>query len=177
MQTARGKTLTGASARPHESWKPGDPPVHRVHGDHGGHEDHGVHGVHENHGVREVHKDHGVREAHEDHGVHGVHEDHRMQEGQPVRPRRTGLLLAIAAGIFAIDLATKTIVVATLSDRQPVRLLGGLLTLRVLRNSGAAFSIGTSMTAVFTLIAVAVIISILRTSRRLRSLPWAMTLG
>src|SRR5260370_22472872 len=33
------------------------------------------------------------------------------------------------------------------------------------------------MTAVFTLIAVAVIISILRTSRRLRSLPWAMTLG
>jgi signal peptidase II len=30
---------------------------------------------------------------------------------------------------------------------------------------------------VFTLIAVAVIISILRTSRRLRSLPWAMTLG
>jgi signal peptidase II len=88
-----------------------------------------------------------------------------------------GVLVAVAAGIFAVDLITKTIVVATLSHRQPVRLLGGLLTLRVLRNSGAAFSIGTSMTVVFTLIAVAVIISILRTARRLYSLPWAITLG
>jgi signal peptidase II len=95
----------------------------------------------------------------------------------PGRPRRIGLLLAVAATVFVVDLAAKAIVVATLSHRPPVRLLGGLLTLRVLRNSGAAFSIGTSMTAVFTLIAVAVIISILRTSRRLRSLPWAITLG
>jgi signal peptidase II len=52
-----------------------------------------------------------------------------------------------------------------------------VLTLVVLRNSGAAFSIGTSMTVVFTLIAVGVILFILRTSRRLRSLPWAVTLG
>ena len=52
-----------------------------------------------------------------------------------------------------------------------------MLTLQVLRNSGAAFSIGTSMTIVFTLIAVGVIFFILRTSRQLRSLPWAVTLG
>jgi signal peptidase II len=56
-------------------------------------------------------------------------------------------------------------------------MLDGLLTLQVLRNSGAAFSIGTSMTVVFTLIAVGVVIFILRTSRQLRSLPWAVTLG
>ncbi len=67
--------------------------------------------------------------------------------------------------------------VATLSDRAPVRLLGGLLTLRELRNSGAAFSIGTSVTVVFTLIALGVIVAILRTARRLRSVPWAVTLG
>jgi signal peptidase II len=100
-----------------------------------------------------------------------------LQPDLPGRPRRIRLLLAVAAGIFGADLVTKTIVVATLSDRAPVRLLGGLLTLRVLRNSGAAFSIGTSMTAVFTLIAVVVIVSILRTARRLRSLAWAVTLG
>ncbi len=99
------------------------------------------------------------------------------QPDLPGRPRRIRLLLAVAAGIFGADLVTKTIVVATLSDRAPVRLLGGLLTLRVLRNSGAAFSIGTSMTAVFTLIAVVVIVSILRTARRLRSVAWAVTLG
>ncbi len=79
--------------------------------------------------------------------------------------------------MFVADLVSKTIVVATLSHRPPVRLLDGLLTLRVLRNSGAAFSIGTSMTVVFSLIAVGVIIAILRTARRLRSLPWAITLG
>ena len=66
---------------------------------------------------------------------------------------------------------------ATLPPPDRVRLLDGLLTLQVLRNSGAAFSIGTSMTIVFTLIAVGVIFFILRTSRRLRSLPWAVTLG
>src|ERR1022692_4652349 len=99
------------------------------------------------------------------------------QPDLPGRPRRISLLLAVAAGIFGADLVTKTIVVATLSDRAPVRLLGGLLTLRVLRNSGAAFSIGTSMTAVFTLIAVVVIVSILRTARHLSSLAWAVTLG
>ena len=110
-------------------------------------------------------------------GAPGAHGDPGAQGGHLGRPRRNGILLAVAVTIFVVDLATKTIVVATLSNRQPVRLLGGLLTLRVLRNSGAAFSIGTSMTFVFTLIAVAVIISILRTSRRLRSLPWAITLG
>jgi signal peptidase II len=100
-----------------------------------------------------------------------------VQPVQPGRPRRIGILVAVATGIFVADLITKTVVVATLSHRPPVQILGGLLTLRVLRNSGAAFSIGTSMTVVFTLIAVAVIIAILRTARRLYSLPWAITLG
>jgi signal peptidase II len=72
---------------------------------------------------------------------------------------------------------SKIIVVATLSHRPLVHVVDGVLTLLVLRNSGAAFSIGTSMTVVFTLIAVGVIFFILRTSRRLRSLPWAVTLG
>ncbi len=105
------------------------------------------------------------------------HGNHGPQEDPPPRPRRIGLLLTVAVLAFTIDLISKTIVVATLSHRPPVRLLDGLLTLRMLRNSGAAFSIGTSLTVVFTLIAVTVIISILRTSRRLRSLPWAITLG
>jgi len=71
---------------------------------------------------------------------------------------------------------SKIIVVATLSHRE-IKVVPGVLTLLVLRNSGAAFSIGPSMTVVFTLIAVGVIFFILRTSRQLRSLPWAVTLG
>jgi signal peptidase II len=87
------------------------------------------------------------------------------------------ILFVIAAAVLALDITSKAIVVATLSDRAPVRLLGGLLTLRESRNSGAAFSIGTSMTVVFTLIAVGVIVFIVRTSRRIYSLPWAVALG
>jgi signal peptidase II len=83
----------------------------------------------------------------------------------------------VAVTVFVADLISKTLIVATLSHQSPVRLLGGLLTLRVLRNSGAAFSIGTSMTVVFSLIAVGVIFAILRSARRLRSIPWAVTLG
>jgi len=79
--------------------------------------------------------------------------------------------------VLAADIASKVIVVATLSDRAPIRLLGGLLTLRLTRNPGAAFSIGTSMTIVFTAIAVGVIIFIVRSARRIYSLSWAVALG
>jgi len=82
-----------------------------------------------------------------------------------------------AVTVLALDIGSKAAVVAHLSDQPPVRLLGGFLSLLVSRNPGAAFSIGTSMTLVFSAIAVAVIITILRTSRRIRSVPWALTLG
>jgi signal peptidase II len=87
------------------------------------------------------------------------------------------VLLAVASAALLADVISKTIVVSTLSGHTPVRLLGGLLTLQVLRNSGAAFNIGTSMTVLFTLIAAGVVVFILRTARKLRSLPWAVTLG
>lgn len=88
------------------------------------------------------------------------------------------MLLAVAASVLTTDIITKVVVVATLSDRAPVRLLDGLLTLRVTRNPGAAFSIGgPPVTAVFALIAVGVIVFILRTSRRIHSVAWAVTLG
>ena len=108
------------------------------------------------------------------------------EAGQPSRraavaglasePRRISVLLAVAVVVLALDIAAKVTVVAKLSGG-PLRLLGGFLTLRVSRNPGAAFSIGTSQTILFTAIAVGVIIFILRASRRIRSLPWAVALG
>jgi signal peptidase II len=95
----------------------------------------------------------------------------------PVRPRRLGLLLAVAVFVIAADVITKAIVVARMPTHPPIRLLGGLLTITLTRNGGAAFSIGTSMTIVFTAIALGVIIYILRAARNLRSVGWAITLG
>lgn len=90
--------------------------------------------------------------------------------------RRIGVLLAIAVTVLTLDVVTKVIVVANLANRQ-IRLLGGFLTLLESRNPGAAFSLGTGLTVVYSLIAITVIVVILRTSRRIRSLPWAVTLG
>ena len=96
---------------------------------------------------------------------------------QPRRPRRVGLLFAIAVAVFAADVITKIIAVATLTPEHEVKVIGTLLTLDLVRNSGAAFSFGPGMTIVFTLIAVGVIFFIVRTSRRLYSMAWAVTLG
>ena len=79
--------------------------------------------------------------------------------------------------VLAADVVSKSIVVARMPGHAPIRLLGGLLTITLTRNGGAAFSIGTSMTIVFTAIAVGVIVYILRAARNLRSIGWAITLG
>jgi len=91
--------------------------------------------------------------------------------------RRIGALLAVAVAIIGLDIASKATVVATLTNRAPIRLLGGFLKLRVDRNPGAAFSFAPGLTILFSLIAIAVIVVILRSSRRIRSLAWAITLG
>jgi signal peptidase II len=93
------------------------------------------------------------------------------------RRRRVAVLAAVAAAALLADQLTKVAVVARLEGRQPIEVLGGLTTLRVTRNAGAAFSIGTGMTWVFTLIALGVVVAIVRTARDLRSLPWAISLG
>jgi signal peptidase II len=96
----------------------------------------------------------------------------------PVRRRsKARLLLALAAVVLALDVTTKLLVVATLSDREPLRLLGGAVYLTEARNTGAAFSMAEGATVVFTLIAVAVAVVIVRTARRLYSTAWAVALA
>jgi lipoprotein signal peptidase len=101
--------------------------------------------------------------------------------GAPLRRRRVGVLIGVALFVLAVDIATKVAVVATLSNRAPIRLLGGFLKLTLSRNPGAAFSLGASFgwaaTVVYSAIAIGVIILILRISQRIRSVAWAVTLG
>ena len=100
-------------------------------------------------------------------------------EPTPASPRRprTLLLVGLATGILALDLVTKLTVVATLSDRPPLRLLGGALYLTEARNTGAAFSFAEGATVVFSLIAAVVVVVIVRAARRLFSTGWAVALG
>ncbi|WP_231618788.1 signal peptidase II [Nonomuraea sp. SBT364] len=83
----------------------------------------------------------------------------------------------MAAVLYVSDLVTKTVVLRTLEGEPPLVVIPGVLQFRVIFNSGAAFSIGTGMTFIFTFIAAGVVIAIIRTARKLRSMPWAITLG
>jgi signal peptidase II len=97
---------------------------------------------------------------------------------QPAGHGKVRLVLVLALIVLTADIISKSIVVATLTGRPNVHLLGGFLQLTETRNPGAAFSIGgPSTTILFTAIAVGVIAFILRTSRRIRSTAWAITLG
>ena len=87
------------------------------------------------------------------------------------------MLAGVAAFVLAADATTKAIVVAHLRPDQPVHLLGNILELWLTRNPGAAFSVGTGETAVFTIIAFGVIVYIARTARKLYSTGWAIALG
>jgi signal peptidase II len=79
--------------------------------------------------------------------------------------------------VLVADLVSKIVVVATIAPGEDIRLLGGLLYLTQLRNPGAAFSFAEGATVVFSLIAVAVAVVIVRTARRLFSTGWAVALG
>ena len=87
------------------------------------------------------------------------------------------MLAGVAAFVLAADIITKALVVVHLREGQPVHVVGDVLMLDLLRNAGAAFSVGAGDTIVFTAIAVAVVAYIARTARNLRSTGWAITLG
>jgi signal peptidase II len=109
--------------------------------------------------------------------------EHASQRSEPgeAQANPTGptvrLLSLIAVGVLALDIVTKVVAVAQLEDRAPVRILGGLVYLQLLRNPGAAFSLATGYTWVLTIVAIAVVVVIVRVARRLRSTGWAVALG
>ena len=72
---------------------------------------------------------------------------------------------------------TKVWVVGRLGGGRTIEVLGGLVTLREIRNPGAAFSLATGATLIFTCVAAMVVVVIVRTARRLRSGGWAVALG
>lgn len=96
--------------------------------------------------------------------------------GTATRPA-LALLAGTAAVALLTDQVTKHYATELLQPGEPVRLLGGLIYLSLVRNSGAAFSLGSGYTWVFPLITIAVVVWICWMARRLRSVPWAVALG
>ena len=101
------------------------------------------------------------------------------EPGTATKSRRlpVAILLSIAAFALTVDVLTKHLALVELSNREPVRLLGGAVYLSLTRNSGAAWSLGKDYTWVFPLIGLGVLTWIAWMARTLRSVPWAISLG
>lgn len=86
--------------------------------------------------------------------------------------------MAVAIAGLLLDQLSKVVAVRLLNPYDPPVLLGGLLTLRLIRNPGAAFSLGENFTIVFALLAGGVLAFVL-----IRLVPtvghpgWAVALG
>ncbi len=72
--------------------------------------------------------------------------------------RRPGGAYAIAAAVLVVDQTSKQWAASSLSPHERVPLLGDALGLRLHHNPGAAFSIGTGATWVFTLVAAVAVV-------------------
>ncbi|WP_406728026.1 signal peptidase II [Streptomyces sp. GD-15H] len=104
-------------------------------------------------------------------------QDAEAAAGTPRGKRRVAVLFAVAVVAYALDLISKMIVVAKLEHHEPIEIIGDWLRFEAIRNAGAAFGFGEAFTVLFTVIAAAVIVVIVRLARKLYSLPWAIALG
>ena len=92
------------------------------------------------------------------------------------RPGKTRTIWLTAWTIWLFDYVTKTWALSNFSsDPQPV--IGTLLQFTLLKNSGAAFSLASGFTLIFSLLAVAVIATIVRYAARITSRGWLTCAG
>lgn len=111
-------------------------------------------------------------------GPSGTKTGQTGQTGQTRSRRMLYLALScVTLPVYVADQLTKVWAVANLEPGQPQAVIGSLLQLNLIRNSGAAFSIATGATWLLTAIACSVVVFIVIIARRLGSRGWALALG
>lgn len=93
------------------------------------------------------------------------------------RSRALVYLVVLTLAVLGVDQFTKIVVLATLEPGVYHPVLGDWFGLQLVFNPGAAFSLATGMTWVFTVAATVVTVVILVVAPRLRSRAWAIGLG
>ncbi|MFC5501510.1 signal peptidase II [Lysinimonas soli] len=87
------------------------------------------------------------------------------------------LLAAVALALYGLDQFTKYLIVSNIAPGETVPVLGEVLQLHFVTNSGAAFSLATGFTWILSIIAVGVSVVIIWFARRIRSFTWAVVFG
>ncbi|GLY33736.1 signal peptidase II [Kineosporia sp. NBRC 101731] len=83
----------------------------------------------------------------------------------------------IALVVLGLDQLTKYLAVKELTGEGRVDVVGDLFGFYLIRNPGAAFSLATGSTWIFSVVAIAVAVFIIRISRTLGHWGWAVALG
>ncbi|TDW94034.1 signal peptidase II [Kribbella pratensis] len=79
--------------------------------------------------------------------------------------------------VLLLDQVTKAIALAQLTPGEPVNVVGSLLKFNLIRNSGAAFSLGAGYTPYIAAIQITVALGVVYLSRKLGSAGWAVAFG
>lgn len=91
--------------------------------------------------------------------------------------RAPWLAIGVALVVLTVDQLTKAWAEANLPVGRRFPIVGDALGIRLIYNPGAAFSIGTGATWVFTIAAAGAVVAASWFTWRVRSRPWAICLG
>ncbi|HEY4270136.1 MAG TPA: signal peptidase II [Galbitalea sp.] len=97
--------------------------------------------------------------------------------GSSVGHRLFWVTITVGAIVVLIDQLTKWWALVHLKDGNSINVIGDLITFRLVFNPGAAFSTGTSITWVFTIVSGAAAIVIAYFAWRATSRRWSVGLG
>lgn len=86
-------------------------------------------------------------------------------------------LTLVALAVYGFDQLTKYLIVENLRVGERIPVLGELLQVHFVKNSGAAFSLASGSTWFFSIVASGVAIFIVWYARRIRSMGWAILFG
>jgi signal peptidase II len=102
-----------------------------------------------------------------------------LRSRAPLNKAAAGILIAIlAVTVLAADQFTKFLSIENLPPEEAVPVLGGFLQFYLVRNPGAAFSLGQGVTWIFTIALAAVAVAIVWIAvTRVTSRAWAIILG
>lgn len=92
-------------------------------------------------------------------------------------PRAILALVLVALVVYGVDQLAKFLVVRNLAEGETVEVLGPVLQFHFVKNPGAAFSLATGETWIFSIAAAAVTVFIVFFARRIRSTSWAVLFG
>lgn len=93
------------------------------------------------------------------------------------RSRLFVLLIGVGLVTLALDQGSKVWALDSLTPGVPQDLVGSVLRLNLIRNAGAAFSLGDGVTWLLTLVALGIVVWVGRAAMRVGHGGWAATLG